>query len=79
MSSEDVTTEDANESAVEGSAAVQDGSAAEAERAKKWYVATTYSNYENKVKSALQERIRQLKWKTAWARLSSRLSKSRRR
>ncbi len=61
MSSEDVTTEDANESAVEGSAAVQDGSAAEAERAKKWYVATTYSNYENKVKSALQERIRQFK------------------
>lgn len=25
----------------------------------KWYVATTYSNYENKVKSALLERIRQ--------------------
>ncbi len=31
------------------------------ERAKKWYVATTYSNYENKVKAALQERIRQYK------------------
>lgn len=27
----------------------------------KWYVATTYSNYENKVKAALQERIRQYK------------------
>ena len=27
----------------------------------KWYVATTYSNYENKVKSVLQERIRQHK------------------
>jgi transcriptional antiterminator NusG len=26
---------------------------------KKWYVVTTYSGYENKVKSALQERIRQ--------------------
>lgn len=31
------------------------------ERPLKWYVATTYSNYENKVKSALQERIRQHK------------------
>lgn len=28
---------------------------------KKWYVVTTYSGYENKVKSALQERIRQHK------------------
>jgi transcription termination/antitermination protein NusG len=28
---------------------------------KKWYVVTTYSNYENKVKVALQERIRQFK------------------
>ncbi|MFO0569466.1 MAG: transcription termination/antitermination protein NusG [Polyangiaceae bacterium] len=28
---------------------------------KKWYVVTTYSGYENKVKSALQERIRQFK------------------
>lgn len=27
----------------------------------KWYVATTYSGYENKVKSALMERIRQYK------------------
>jgi transcriptional antiterminator NusG len=27
--------------------------------AKKWYVVTTYSTYENKVKQALQERIRQ--------------------
>jgi transcriptional antiterminator NusG len=29
------------------------------ERPLKWYVATTYSNYENKVKAALLERIRQ--------------------
>ena len=28
---------------------------------KKWYVVTTYSGYENKVKTALQERIRQIK------------------
>ncbi len=28
---------------------------------KKWYVVTTYSGYENKVKLALQERIRQFK------------------
>ena len=28
---------------------------------KKWYVVTTYSGYENKVKTALQERIRQFK------------------
>jgi len=28
---------------------------------KKWYVVTTYSTYENKVKVALQERIRQFK------------------
>lgn len=33
----------------------------ESERTKKWYVATTYSNYENKVKAALQDRIRQYK------------------
>jgi transcriptional antiterminator NusG len=31
------------------------------EQALKWYVATTYSNYENKVKAALEERIRQYK------------------
>ena len=29
------------------------------ESVKKWYVVTTYSGYENKVKAALQERIRQ--------------------
>ena len=28
---------------------------------KKWFVITTYSGFENKVKSALQERIRQYK------------------
>src|SRR6187402_3333022 len=37
-----------------------EGSSSE-ERPLKWYVATTYSNYENKVKAALQERIRQHK------------------
>lgn len=30
-----------------------------AENPKKWYVVTTYSGFENKVKSSLQERIRQ--------------------
>ncbi|GEM_PF-18180 len=34
---------------------------AEPARELKWYVATTYSNYENKVKAALEERIRQHK------------------
>ena len=33
----------------------------EAMATKKWYVVTTYSGYENKVKLALQERIRQFK------------------
>lgn len=32
-----------------------------APRGKKWYVVTTYSGYENKVKQALVERIRQFK------------------
>ena len=31
---------------------------------KKWYVVTTYSGYESKVKSALMERIRQFKKET---------------
>lgn len=51
MSAEEVT-QSANESASENAAD---------ERSMKWYVATTYSNYENKVKAALQERIRQHK------------------
>lgn len=42
-----------------GSAAAQ--ADASDDRPMKWYVATTYSNYENKVKLALQERIRQHK------------------
>jgi transcriptional antiterminator NusG len=50
MSSENATTEYTESSAH-----------AEEERSMKWYVATTYSNYENKVKAALQERIRQYK------------------
>lgn len=44
------------ETRVEGN----DASAAE-EAEKKWYVVTSYSGYENKVKLALQERIRQHK------------------
>ncbi len=35
--------------------------ATEEQPAKKWYVVTSYSGYENKVKLALQERIRQFK------------------
>lgn len=35
--------------------------ATEEEPGKKWYVVTSYSGYENKVKLALQERIRQFK------------------
>jgi transcriptional antiterminator NusG len=50
MSSENATTE-----------ITEENSPASEERSMKWYVATTYSNYENKVKSALQERIRQHK------------------
>jgi len=48
MSAEKVMSEDA-------------GVSTDAERTMKWYVATTYSNYENKVKAALQDRIRQYK------------------
>jgi transcriptional antiterminator NusG len=36
---------------------------------KKWYVATTYSNYENKVKSALMERIRQHKMESLFGEI----------
>jgi len=39
------------------------------ERSMKWYVATTYSNYENKVKSALQERIRQYKMESRFGEI----------
>ena len=35
----------------------------------KWYVATTYSNYENKVKAALQERIRQFKMESLFGEI----------
>lgn len=54
--SEEVTTDSAAEGAAESTA-----EAGTEERSMKWYVATTYSNYENKVKSVLQERIRQHK------------------
>jgi transcriptional antiterminator NusG len=50
MSSEDVAVEES-----------QPEDQASEEHALKWYVATTYSNYENKVKAALEERIRQHK------------------
>ncbi len=49
MSSENATTEHT------------ESDASDEGRSMKWYVATTYSNYENKVKAALQERIRQYK------------------
>lgn len=39
----------------------EDNEAAKEQPAKKWYVVTSYSGYENKVKLALQERIRQFK------------------
>jgi transcriptional antiterminator NusG len=57
-------TDDVGEAEVRAEAdAVPDAAApAEAEGPKKrWYVVTTYSGYENKVKTALQERIRQFK------------------
>ena len=41
-------------------AAGADASEAGDDRPMKWYVATTYSNYENKVKLNLEERIRSL-------------------
>ena len=49
-----------NANAAGGSSSEQDSSATEAAE-RKWYVVTTYSGYENKVKVALQERIRQHK------------------
>jgi len=39
----------------------ENASSEPAARTKKWYVVTTYSGYENKVKQALVERIRQFK------------------
>jgi transcriptional antiterminator NusG len=41
----------------------------EAPAEKKWYVVTTYSNYENKVKVALQERIRQFKMEASFGEI----------
>ena len=38
------------------------------ETGKKWYVVTTYSGYENKVKAALQERSASTRWRSASAR-----------
>ena len=42
-------------------AAAAEAPTMESSSTKKWYVITTYSGYENKVKAALQERIRQHK------------------
>jgi transcriptional antiterminator NusG len=39
----------------------ENASSESSSRTKKWYVVTTYSGYENKVKQALVERIRQFK------------------
>jgi transcription termination/antitermination protein NusG len=36
---------------------------------KKWYVVTSYSNFENKVKVALQERIRQFKMEASFGEI----------
>ena len=44
---------------------------------KKWYVIQTYSGYENKVKEALLQRIKQHRWRTSSARCSSRPRRSR--
>ncbi len=57
-----MTEESTNPSGARSSASAEgSSSAAKGEEApvKKWYVVTTYSTYENKVKVALQERIRQ--------------------
>lgn len=68
MSNEDLPPQESGESASQGPDVQQDSadkssgsSEGEGGRKMKWYVATTYSNYENKVKVALQERIRQQK------------------
>jgi transcriptional antiterminator NusG len=58
MSSENATTESTEENAPQSE-----------ERSMKWYVATTYSNYENKVKAALQERIRQYKMESRFGEI----------
>jgi transcription termination/antitermination protein NusG len=57
-----MTEESTNPSGTRSSASAEDSSAAgkvDEAAVKKWYVVTTYSTYENKVKVALQERIRQ--------------------
>jgi transcription termination/antitermination protein NusG len=58
MSSDTATTE-----------LIESSAPASEERSMKWYVATTYSNYENKVKSALQERIRQYKMESRFGEI----------
>ena len=39
------------------------------EKPMKWYVVTTYSGYEQKVKAALQERIRQHRMEEAFGEI----------
>ena len=56
----DIGTASASEDAPQVSGSDQQGVDQQAAELK-WYVATTYSGYENKVKVALQERIRQYK------------------
>ncbi|MCA9594472.1 MAG: transcription termination/antitermination protein NusG [Myxococcales bacterium] len=56
-----MTEPESNETITESSEAAESTPAAADGSAKKWYVVTTYSGYENKVKAALQERIRQHK------------------
>jgi len=55
-----MTEEATNPSGARSSGPAAQGEAGQDEiPTKKWYVVTTYSTYENKVKVALQERIRQ--------------------
>jgi transcriptional antiterminator NusG len=53
----------------ETSKEVDQTSEPEGEGEKKWYVVTSYSNYENKVKLALQERIRQFKMESSFGEI----------
>jgi len=60
MATEENVSGDAPETSAEGVTAEGEAGAAVARNPEmKWYVATTYSGFENKVKMALVERIRQ--------------------
>lgn len=57
-----------NEAAIEDTTDAS-GSGAESEGQKKWYAVTSYSGFENKVKLALQERIRQFKMEDSFGEI----------